>query len=610
VELDAPASVKKILRFYPAYEYQVRQFFDHFYLSVDYKCQVLNVQPLSTLSSQFPVEAFVNRRCVASKGQWREGRIVEYGPEFATIHFFDTDVQELVPLESVIPSCSLSLLGEMLSKAGISFDLRGTIKRHSLAAKAGAARERAEKTTQVIEHIADTLFPIAFGDFEVTVGKDPVQLVEHGQQHAKSFPVRRLPEPTVEFRQHHSTADVRSGITQYGAYDTAQHTIELVPLCLASMRRDMEVLIERLKAGKYKYRGSERTFSTRFTYGTVATIDRIEDARREVARLLDEHPEWQGDSGLSRLFLIHTPEAGYAQDDQTSPYYVVKRLLLERGMPCQMVDTPTLQNPDWKDLNLALNITAKCGVTPWVLPDAIPDADFFVGLSYTQSRDGQRIMGFANVFNSYGKWEFYSGNTSYFDYEERTQHLSRLVNETLAKLSNQLTPTPRVIFHYSAKLSNTDRRAILDAARKVRPEGTFTFVWVNSHHNLRFYDNRPETDGSLRRGSYVEVADNKIFVSTTGYNPFRRAMGTPTPLEVTAWVSRPEGVPKALVDRRVLAVQILNLTKLNWASTDSFCGEPITLKYAGDIAYLTAAFLRQASPFSLHPVLERTPWFI
>ena len=26
------------------------------------------------------------------------------------------------------------------------------------------------------------------------------------------------------------------------------------------------------------------------------------------------------------------------------------------------------------------------------------------------------------------------------------------------------------------------------------------FVWVNSHHNIRFFDNRPETDGSLREG--------------------------------------------------------------------------------------------------------------
>ena len=62
---------------------------------------------------------------------------------------------------------------------------------------------------------------------------------------------------------------------------------------------------------------------------------------------------------------------------------------------------------------------------------------------------------------------------------------------------------------------------------------------------------------------------------------------------------------------RAIAAQILSLTKLNWASSDSLCAEPITTKYAGDIVYLTAAFIRQSGPaFRLHPVLERTPWFL
>jgi hypothetical protein len=99
-------------------------------------------------------------------------------------------------------------------------------------------------------------------------------------------------------------------------------------------------------------------------------------------------------------------------------------------------------------------------------------------------------------------------------------------------------------------------------------------------------------------------------LSTTGHNPYRKALGTPQMLEVTARVERPPGVPDHPVDLRVLAIQILNLTKLNWASTDSLCGEPITIKYASDIAYLTAAFLRQQEEFQIHPVLENTPWFI
>jgi hypothetical protein len=151
---------------------------------------------------------------------------------------------------------------------------------------------------------------------------------------------------------------------------------------------------------------------------------------------------------------------------------------------------------------------------------------------------------------------------------------------------------------------------MLRAARSVRPHGTYCFVWINSHHNVRLYDDRVETDGSLSRGSYVTAAPNQIYLSTTGYNPYRRAMGTPHMLEISAHVERPEGAPVSGPDLRSLAVQVLSLTKLNWASTDSLCAEPITTKYAGDIAYLTAAFLRQDGTFNLHPVLEETPWFI
>ena len=59
-----------------------------------------------------------------------------------------------------------------------------------------------------------------------------------------------------------------------------------------------------------------------------------------------------------------------------------------------------------------------------------------------------------------------------------------------------------------------------------------------------------------------------------------------------------------------MAGQIPGLTRFNWALTDSLCAEPITTKCAGDVAYLTAAFMRQEGSFGLHPVLERTPWFI
>jgi argonaute-like protein implicated in RNA metabolism and viral defense len=374
----------------------------------------------------------------------------------------------------------------------------------------------------------------------------------------------------------------------------------------------MESLIDRLKAGKYKYRGAERTFATRFNYSSVVTTESLQGVEKEVARLLSEHPEWCGNKSLNRLFLVYTPEAGFSSDDETSPYFVIKRLLLESGIPCQMVDTATLVNPDYKDLNLSLNIIAKCGVTPWVLPENIPDADFFVGLSYTQSRDGQKILGFANVFSSYGKWEFYAGNTTAFDARKRSEHLALLSRTSLQRLKQEhsLPASPSLVFHHSVRISKEDYVAILDGVRSVAPDAAVSFVWINVHNNFRLFDSRAETDGSVQRGSFVPISRRRVLLSTTGHNAYRKALGTPQPLEVTADHYRAGANTPVACEARTLALQVLNLTKLNWASTDSFTSEPITTKYAGNIAYLTAAFLRQREPFKLHRVLESTPWFV
>ncbi len=86
----------------------------------------------------------------------------------------------------------------------------------------------------------------------------------------------------------------------------------------------------------------------------------------------------------------------------------------------------------------------------------------------------------------------------------------------------------------------------------------------------------------------------------------QQGIGTPKPLDVT--INRVHS--KGKLDLRVYAQHILSLTRLNWASTKDFCREPITLKFAGEIAYLMNVFLVGSGEFKLHPRLERTPWFL
>ncbi len=605
--LPLPQEVSEKVRFYPAYSFQLRNYKKEFYLSIDYTLEVKNVRNLKALLLTLNANELIGKTATVHWHDWQLGRIVSCDIDKAKIHLFDYEKEEIIDSEKVIPNLSRRVIENLLKAEGIRFDINRAIKQHSLALEPSASRSRLEKTQTIAETISKSVFPLVFNGTRAYLTPTLTPL---SHRSGSQFPVAHLHEPNVVFGQGRAEADIREGITKFGAYTETAKTIELVPICTTDLRDSMAALIDRLKAGKYKYRGSERTFHTRFTYNSIITVPSPERILGECERLLKEHQEWVGNENLDRLFLIYVPEAGHSIDDEESPYYRIKRFLFERGIPCQMVDTPTLTNPDWKDLNLSLNIVAKCGVTPWVLPDAIPDADFFVGLSYTQNaqRSTKRLMGYANVFNSFGRWVFYSGNTETFAYEERANHFKELVTNTLERLT--LSETPSIYFHYSAKFSKEDKAVILNAARRVRPKGTYSFVWINTHHNVRLYDVRAETDGSLSRGSYLITTPNQFFLSTTGYNPYRKVLGTPQMLEINVRTERPEGMPQTPPDLKAIAVQILSLTKLNWASTDSLCAEPITTKYAGSIAYLTSAFLRQNEEFQLHAALEKTPWFI
>ena len=604
----APEAVARIVRIYPAVVFQFREHFGFRYLLVDMTVTVRSVLNAASLQAVVDTGELVGLWGVARWQGWERARLMSFEGGRCRVFLPDYGQEELIPADRVIPQLPRETIDRLLRERGIRYDLSGEIARAAMGLVAGAARLRSERMQDLVNDLANGVFPLRVGKASVQLSTRPLHLSRRDNG-SPSLRVDEYAEPVVEFRMHRQDANVREGITHHGSFDCDRKDIELVPVCAPEEAEGMRSLIERLRHGQFRYKGSERTFGTRLTYRSLTTAAPAE-LETECRRLVAQYPEWRGAEGWPRLFLVHCPESGHALDDEQAPYYRIKRCLLEAGIPCQMVDTPTIRNPDYKDLNLALNVVAKCGVTPWVLPDSISDADFFVGLSYTRSarNEGARIMGFANVFNEYGRWEFYSGGGGAFPYEERTTHYESLVSRTLERLP--LSDRPSICFHYSARFSREDRDAILRGARRVRPDGVYFFVWINSHHHVRFYDSRPDTDGSLARGKYVVGARNQIYVSTTGQNPYRKTLGTPKVLEVNVRIEGPEGERRSAPDLRAIAGQILSLTKLNWASTDSLCAEPITTKYAGGVAYLTAAFMRQEGSFRLHPVLERTPWFI
>jgi len=602
----------RYIRIFPAYTLQIQEIQGELFLSIDYDIQVKNVSNIETLYKIGLTDFRHKSAQVKIGGTWTYGKIENTNEHYTRISLPEFERSEDILAKEIIPNLNIVEIKTILKAIKSHVDISKKIKELTFSSNANASKERANKIVLIARRISETIFPISHPNFKTSMNSNPEYLkVNQPIEEVKPLSIYyMLKEPEVRFNDNALYSNISDGLTKFGSYENDPKRLEIIPLCIKGYESNMESLIALLKSGSYRYKGMERTFGVRLNYAAIISKNSADEYLAECERLVSENPDWVGNKELNRIFLAQIPEDKYPITDINSPYYTVKEFLLEKGIPVQMVDSSTLRNQKFKDLNLSLNIVAKTGSTPWVLPNALPNADVFIGLSYTQYKSNDqlyRTMGYANVFNKYGRWEFYKGNGKAFNYDDKHKYLADLVEDTLRSLDN-LPDSLEILIHYSAKFSKKDIEFITNAAHKVKPKAKLIFVWINVGHNIRMFDRKIEGNGSLSRGSYVLFNSNKLYLSTTGYSPLKKTLGTPIMLEINIR----HGVQRTTteIDIKNISGHILALTKLNWASVQSVNGTPVTIKYARDIARLSSVFLRRREKFELHPVLELTPWFL
>jgi predicted HTH transcriptional regulator len=254
-ELPVPNDAARIVRFYPAYLLQVRVYWQVFYLAIDYSLEVKNIRSVTDLLREMQKEELIGKTAFAEWRGWRKGRIRNIDGEWTEIELFDYETTETFRSEAVIPNLSIRALTNALRRHGVKFDLPRAIKQASLSLEPNASRVRAARTEAVAGELCRTLFPLSLPG-GATVGLIPAGAVL--SREGNEGPGLRLfsvSEPSVEFHHHHESSDIREGITKFGAYDTDQHDIELIPICLAESRNAMASLIERLKSRQVQVQG-------------------------------------------------------------------------------------------------------------------------------------------------------------------------------------------------------------------------------------------------------------------------------------------------------------------------------------------------------------------
>ncbi|MBI3301649.1 MAG: hypothetical protein HYZ72_06180 [Deltaproteobacteria bacterium] len=593
----------KLVSLYPGADFRVFQFGPDYFLCLDPAVEVRNRATLDRLLTLIPslAKRHLDRGFVRTDGEWKPCRILEVREEGVLVQLWEEPThQEIYPPEKVLPNVPTSWVTEALRSEGVTFDLFKEVKRLSLSDKQGAARQRADQTRRLAVDLHKRVFPLQIRNYEIILLVDPEPLEQ------PIFDLRDdLADPDPVFdKEGHTRRTVLDGLTEIGSYTKPSEEISLAVLCTPDVARRLENLIEAVKRGSMRYRGLERTFRISFGQPLFILADRYEEYP---ARLREFDVRLQGKP--RPFFLVYAPERTYSRADYEAPYYQAKYFLLEHGYPSQMVDEETVADPKMKELNLALDIFAKSGYVPWVLAEGLPGADLFIGLSFSSIRAAQqihRIVAYVNVFDRYGRWQYYRSGTTPIDYERRTEQFRVLVRQVVSEYQAH-TNLQRLHIHHGAKLKRRDREEIAAGALEVVPEAEISFVRINDDTLVRLYDSQADGDGSLKRGMYVITAPNQFYISTTGFNDLgQRALGTPQALEVTIHTVNSRGD----LDLRKYAQHILSLTKLNWASSKTFCRDPITLKFASDIAYLMNVFLTAFGGFRLHPDLERTAWFL
>lgn len=299
-----------------------------------------------------------------------------------------------------------------------------------------------------------------------------------------------------------------------------------------------------------------------------------------------------------------------------SPYWAVKALLTQAGIPSQMVLVDKLRQRSthhvplkYLIVNVVSQIYAKFGGTPWVIHRPRSPVDLVIGVGKSEYRAGRvggttRTLGFAAAYQSNGAFLWFDSTQAITSYDSFNDQLTGSIVKVAEKYAQQENAPEHIVVHSYKRLGPAER----DAQQRLEAEFDdldVTLAHLNDSHDFRIYDDRHKT-GLSERGLWIRTGENKGFVMTGGRRDFRPGSSVPIELEV-----------EGSLEIKEIAQGIYDLCSVYWK--DQFGSNmPITIKYAEDIADIIEnaqkvdddGVARINIEQMVSPRLRDVPWFL
>lgn len=470
--------------------------------------------------------------------------------------------------------------------------------------------------------------------FSFTVAAEPLEL---------GIP-RRLQEPNFIFD--HAATKVQAmypdkGLNNFGPYDAATFTPKspvIVALCLKRNRGAFTSLLASLRDGlprsRYFTKGMMKKYDLQDLFIHVEDLETTsQDSYNAAIRKMMEGRK-------PDLALIEIPASFRQAPHANNPYYQIKAKLLSLEIPVQFVTTELVGRSNEYILNsIALQMYAKMGGTPWVLPaNQSVDREIVVGIGHSIIRSNafqgaaqNRVVGITTYMSSDGQY-LLGERIRDVPYDEYFTELLNNLKAAIDKLRNEQAwkhgDTVRLIFHVFKPLKNVEHDVVVKLLEHY-PEFRiqYAFVTIGRNHPYRLYDpdqhgvplykGSQEKKGAFApmRGTVVQLDDHSCIVQMIGPVETKTAAhGVSVPMQIR--LRLPE-MQNEIATRHVfsdigyIAQQVFAFTYLSWRGFLPG-DQPATMLYSNLMASLLGRLrlVQGWDPDRLNYTMKRKKWFL
>jgi len=429
------------------------------------------------------------------------------------------------------------------------------------------------------------------------------------------------------------------GLTNYGPYDSMTFDTKMpkvLCICNRNNRGSFTTFLSDLKNGlpqsKYFQKGLLKKYDLQEISFDIQEIQTyfLEDYFNVIK---------QYDQAIPNLAIIEIPSNFRALEDNINPYFQIKAKLLSLEIPVQFITTDKAKIYDEYILNsIALQIYAKMGGTPWVLPShRSVDREIVIGIGHSWYRKNQykgadqsRIVGITTFLSSDGQY-LLGDKVKEVPFDNYFDELLKSLKNSIQRLSQEQGwsdgDTIRLIFHIFKPIKNTEFDVISQLIKEFSNyKIKFAFVTVSKSHPNMLFDLKEagiSKNGKLKgtfipcRASNIFLDDETCVLQMFGANELKTAkQGMSKPIQIK--IRTPKGNydyselnDLLYYDLSYITQQIFSFTYLSWRSF--LPGEePATMLYSNLIAKQLSKMKNVASWDSdkLNYGLKRKKWFL